>query len=223
MSKDKQIYQRILDAIVERQLPPGERLPEDKLAEAFGISRTGVRKVLHRLSLERFVTIEPNKGAHVSRPSKQEAREVFASRALIEPQLMPDVVTHWNASHSQHFRTLVQQESHAVEHGPLSRSIQLTAQFHYELAFIAKNSVLAEFIEQLCYRSSLVIAVYGSQASVSCDCGHHDQLLDLLDNKDSDGAVNWMKRHIEHIQHSLNLEESQDSQIDFMRLFAEEK
>ena len=65
MSKDEKIYQKILSAIVEHQLPPGSKLPEDKLADAFGVSRTGVRKVLQRLAIERFVTIQANRGAHV--------------------------------------------------------------------------------------------------------------------------------------------------------------
>ncbi len=43
MSSDEKIYQKILKAIVEHQLPPGSRLPEDKLSEAFGVSRTGIR------------------------------------------------------------------------------------------------------------------------------------------------------------------------------------
>ena len=60
---DEKIYNKILKSIVEHELPPGARLPEDKLAEVFGKSRTSIRKVLQRLALERIVTIEPNKGA----------------------------------------------------------------------------------------------------------------------------------------------------------------
>lgn len=59
MSNDEKVYQKLLRAIVEHKLEPGVRLPEDKLSEAFGISRTGIRKVLQRLAIERFVVIEP--------------------------------------------------------------------------------------------------------------------------------------------------------------------
>ena len=37
------VYQALLTAIVEQRLPPGSRLPEEALAIAFGISRTGIR------------------------------------------------------------------------------------------------------------------------------------------------------------------------------------
>ena len=38
--KDESIYQALMTAIVEHQLPPGSKLPEEALAEVFGVSRT---------------------------------------------------------------------------------------------------------------------------------------------------------------------------------------
>lgn len=220
MSSDVEIYQKILGAIVEHQLPPGVRLPEDKLSEAFGVSRTGIRKVLQRLALERFVTIQTNKGAHVSRPSEKEAKEVFASRILLEPQLIKDVISNWNHDLSAQFREKVKQERIADEEKDLAKGIQLTAQFHYELAKLADNTVLAEFIEQLCYRSSLVVAAYGSKNSISCECGDHEEILDLLDKGLVEEAQIWMKHHLEHIRSSLSINVTSDTSINFITLFS---
>ncbi|WGY44961.1 GntR family transcriptional regulator [Vibrio sp. ABG19] len=221
MSNDEKIYQKMLKAIVEHQLPPGERLPEDKLSEVFGVSRTGIRKVLQRLALERFVVIQPNKGAQVNRPSRQEAEEVLDSRILLEPLLMQDVSENWNLKVSKRFRDIVAQEKQAERDNNLTRSIQLTAQFHYELARIGNNRVLAEFIEQLCYRSSLVIAAYGTRESVSCDCGDHIELIDLLDQRKVAQAQQWMRHHLQHIKQSISLTGKQEAQIDFNSLFAQ--
>ncbi|WOD09168.1 GntR family transcriptional regulator [Marinomonas sp. GJ51-6] len=220
MSNDEKIYQQILKAIVEHQLPPGARLPEDRLSEAFGVSRTGIRKVLQRLALEHFVVIAKNKGAQVNNPSKEEAIEVLNSRILIEPQLVPELLQHWKPIHSKRFRDMVIEERHAEEQGQLADSIQLTARFHYELAALSGNRVIASFVEQLCYRSSLILAAYGTKGSVSCDCGDHAQLLDILDNGEPDIAQQWMKQHLQHIKASLILESKTEENIDFQRLFA---
>lgn len=56
------IYRAVSDAIVEQRLKPGARLREDALAEVFGISRTGIRKILQRLALEQLVTLTPRRG-----------------------------------------------------------------------------------------------------------------------------------------------------------------
>ena len=63
------IYRAVSDAIVEQRLKPGARLREDALAEVFGISRTGIRKILQRLALEQLVTLTPRRGASVTRPT----------------------------------------------------------------------------------------------------------------------------------------------------------
>jgi len=221
MLTDDEIYQKILKAIVEHQLPPGTRLPEDKLSEAFGRSRTGIRKVLQRLAIERVVEIKPNKGAQVSSPSEQEAEEVFASRILIEPILMPDLLSRWTKNNALHFRKMVEAEHLAEQQGDLAQSIQLTAKFHYELAQCAGNSVMAEFIGQLCNRSSLIIAAYGSNKSVSCDCGDHGELLDLIDANNERQAIKWMEHHLLTIKGSLTLKSKSNQAINFHQLFTE--
>ncbi|PMH44455.1 GntR family transcriptional regulator [Vibrio sp. 10N.286.49.B3] len=220
MLTDDKIYQKILKSIVEHQLPPGTRLPEDKLSEAFGKSRTTIRKVLQRLALERIVSIEPNKGAHVNNPSIKEAEEVLQSRIMLEPLLVKSISDNWTSANSVHFRNMVEEEKLAAKNQDQAALIQLTAQFHYELAHLSGNSVMAEFIEQLCYRSSLIIAAYGTRHSVSCDCGDHVELINLLDDNNIQQATVWMEKHLVHIKSSLQLGPIKKQTINFQQLFS---
>ena len=80
---DADIYERVVSAILDHRLPPGTRIVEDKLASAFGVSRTRIRPVLVRLANEQVVTLTPNRGATIAQPSEQEAREVFEVRRLL--------------------------------------------------------------------------------------------------------------------------------------------
>ena len=43
-SRDEKIVRELLQAIIDRRLRPGARLPEDSLGEAFKVSRTTIRK-----------------------------------------------------------------------------------------------------------------------------------------------------------------------------------
>ncbi len=79
--KDESIFQALMTAIVEHQLLPGSKLPEEALAEVFGVSRTGIRKVLQRLAAVQMVTLTPKRGAHVASPTVEEARHIFRTRA----------------------------------------------------------------------------------------------------------------------------------------------
>ena len=76
----EETYERIWSAIMDHSLPPETRLVEQRLCEIFGLGRTRLRQVLQRLAHERVVTLMPNRGAMVARPSVREAREVFAAR-----------------------------------------------------------------------------------------------------------------------------------------------
>ncbi|HXH02788.1 MAG TPA: GntR family transcriptional regulator, partial [Candidatus Competibacteraceae bacterium] len=113
LPRDETIYQNIFQAILEHQLMPGVRLPEDALAETFGVSRTVIRKVLHRLALERLVTIQPNRGACVAMPSVKEARDVFAARRLVESAALESVVALASREQLRELRRLVERERRA--------------------------------------------------------------------------------------------------------------
>ena len=63
--RSAELYASIVSAVVEHRLAPGTRLREEKLAVLFEVSRTQVRKVLHRLELEGLVKREPNRGVTV--------------------------------------------------------------------------------------------------------------------------------------------------------------
>jgi DNA-binding GntR family transcriptional regulator len=79
--KDESIFQALMTAIVEHQLLPGSKLPEEALSGVFGVSRTGIRKVLQRLAAVQMVTLTPKRGAHVASPTVEEAQHIFRTRA----------------------------------------------------------------------------------------------------------------------------------------------
>lgn len=220
MPTDEHIYQQMRNAIVEHQLIPGTRLPEDKLSDAFGVSRTVTRKVLQRLALERFVTLQANKGAFVTQPTEKESLDVLNTRIMLEPLLIPAIVANWSDAHSHRFRAMIKQENQANAKHQHEQAIQLTARFHFELAYLADNAIMANYIEQLCYRSSLIIAAYGSHSSVSCDCDDHAQLISLFEQQDTVAAQNWMVRHLDNIKASIQFEKDASVDVDFQALFA---
>ncbi|PHN38957.1 GntR family transcriptional regulator [Pseudomonas amygdali] len=217
--RDEQIYQHVLEAIVEHRLAPGTRLPEDALAEVFEISRTGIRKVLQRLALERLVTLRLKRGAEVAQPSAQEAQDVLGARQLIEPALMADIAARAGGQRLESLRALCEQEHEAQHAGRHSEAIQLSARFHVQLSALAGNQVLTEQVAQLTTRSSLIVAVYGSRRSVGCDCGQHVDLLTLLEAGQGEQAREWMAEHLRRIRASLNVDAPVSETVDFHSIF----
>ena len=217
--KSQKIMLCISQAIVERRLMPGERLPEDALSETFGVSRTVIRKVLHQLAMTRLIELHPNKGAQVATPDQQEAKDVFDARELIEVHLTPLVVKNLNDGHVKTLNNIVKKEHQSQKNGLQYEAISLSAQFHNQLALIANNGVLSDLVMQLTARSSLIIALYGNKHSVGGDCGEHCELVELLKTGETEQAQLWQAKHIQQIYASLQFTEQKRNSSDFKKVF----
>jgi DNA-binding GntR family transcriptional regulator len=71
------VYERLLAAIVDGTLAPGERLRDAELATWLGASRTPVREALARLEHEELVESAPNRWTRVSPLRRQTAAEGY--------------------------------------------------------------------------------------------------------------------------------------------------
>jgi DNA-binding GntR family transcriptional regulator len=71
------VTQALRSAIVRGLLPPGTPLRQDRLAEAFGISRVPLRESLRELAGEGLVVLEAHKGAIVASLSLDELDELY--------------------------------------------------------------------------------------------------------------------------------------------------
>ncbi|MGO2131430.1 MAG: GntR family transcriptional regulator [Halomonas sp.] len=214
------IYLSISDAIIEHRLKPGARLREDALADVFGVSRTGIRKILQRLALEQLVTLTPRRGASVTRPTADEARDVFEARQMIECGLMLNVARRASRDDIKVLRDIAQREREALRSGERSAAIKLSAEFHGRLASISGNAVLSNFVEGLCSRSSLILAVYGNAGHLGCESHDHDDLIGLLENREGDKAQIFMGNHLKAIEASLSIREDEDELPDLYQVFA---
>lgn len=218
--KDEVIYHALLNAIVEHQLLPGTKLPEEALADVFGVSRTGIRKVLQRLAAVQMITLAPKRGAQVATPSVEEAQQIFRTRSLLECANLPQVVAHCQPSHCAALEKGVQAEDKAHQDQNGAEAIRLSAAFHIQLQAISGNAVLTGMVSQLTLRSSLVIAAYGAPWQQGCRCHDHQQLIALLREKNTAALTSEMQRHFDDITANLRFDRDDSVTPDFSRLFA---
>lgn len=219
VARDDQIYKDILQAIIDRRLKPGTRLPEDSLGDAFKVSRTIIRKALQRLAAQRLVTILPKRGAHVAQPSQQEARDVFYARRIVEPAIVGEILRNKESDAYRQLRIIAKKELKARNSGDWREEIYLSARFHVQLAIATGNEFLSEQVAHLTSITSLIISLYGSSESLGCKCGEHPELLDLLDEGKEKAAKKWLEMHLDKIYQSLKTDHDEASEIDFLALF----
>lgn len=79
-----QVYEELLDAIVERRLPPGTRLVPSTLARELGVSPTPVKLALERLSADGLVTDRSRRGMFVAQLDSNQIGALFEARLFLE-------------------------------------------------------------------------------------------------------------------------------------------
>jgi len=191
-------------AIHERRLPPGVRLAEGELSEIYGVSRTIVRAGLQALAHAHLVTIRPNRGACVARPSPNEAREVFEARELLEPRTAREAARRATAADVAGLRAHCLAEHAALDSRRHGEALRLSGEFHTKIARIAGQRTLLDFIEGLVARSALVIALYWTKESARCDGHSHAALIDAIARGDGDEAEGIMRSHLVDIYSGLD-------------------
>ncbi|MGB3339397.1 MAG: GntR family transcriptional regulator [Devosia sp.] len=202
------IRDHLRDAIVDRRLAPGTKLNEAEVGTLFDVSRTVVRAALQALAFEGLVKTERNRGAFVANPTPEEARQVFASRRLIEPGLATAAAERITSGEIAAFRERLLHESELLhQRGPTARRAEIHASgdFHLLLAKVAGNTILLRFMEELVARSSLVIALYGRTGASSCGHGDHASILAALEERNGEHAARLLLAHIDHIEADLDL------------------
>jgi len=201
------IRDHIRNAIVDRRLGPGTKLSEHEVGALFDASRTVARAALQMLSFEGLVRTERNRGAFVANPTPEEAKQVFASRRLIEPGIAAQACVKIEPADRSRFEDQLAAESHFLAmRGPEARrsEIKASGDFHLLLAMVVGNPILLRFMEELVARSSLVIALYGRSGVSACGHSEHLEIWDAVRSRDASQAGRLIIRHIDHIEADLD-------------------
>ena len=202
---EEDILRQIEQAILDHRLPPGTKLKEVQLTEVFGVKRGTIRKVLTRLANSRLVVQLPNRGASVAKPSAEEGRDLFAARRAIESAIIEILVDKNSPEIVDQLRQLLEAEQSAYQHGDNKRALDLSVDFHRQLAMLAGNSVMLEFLNDIIRRTPLVILTHlGSDSENRCRNQEHEAIVDAIANGDATKASRIMNEHLLHIENQIS-------------------
>lgn len=201
----RRIMDALTKAVCEQRMAPGTRLVEAQLVDAFGANRNHVRSALQRLALRRVVTIESNRGASISSPSVNEARDIFTARSVIEKGVVELVCQHNTAPAIKRLRQHIELELKALNRGVREDIILTSGDFHLLLAKLSGSEVLTDLLRDLITRSSLILALYQRVSTDKFGCDEHEALIDSIEKGDVGAAIERMKHHLTHIEAGLNL------------------
>jgi DNA-binding GntR family transcriptional regulator len=190
------VYEIIRDGILQGAFAPGERLRQDELAEAIGVSRIPVRSALLQLESDGLIQFNPYKGAVVTKLSSDEMREIYELRAVLESHALRKAVNAMTPEKLAHLEQLAR-ELNEIKDG--EEFLNRRNDFYRELYDREHQARTVDLIERLraeagrywLERKVEYVSVPGQR--------DHLQLIEFIQAGDIDGAVAWLQDHLHRV------------------------
>lgn len=189
------VYEVLREAILSGAFSPGERLRQEALATAIGVSRLPVRAALLRLDAEGLVEFHPRRGAVVQTLTHDEITEIYELRDLLETYALRKSMQRMTPERIARLRELAEQLDAEAEGDPF---VDMRVRFYRELYDAEGAPRLTELIEGL--RSSVGRYLLGWRVSASgTNHGHHTQLVEHVAKGDVERAERWLRKHLREV------------------------
>lgn len=199
-SEVEDVLRRVL---MSGRLKAGTKLGEAKLAGLFGVSRERVRAALKRLSHDRLVQIERNRGAFVIQADLGDARAIYEARRILESGIMLRLVECVGAAELARLRRHVALEAKLRNGRDRAANVRLAGEFHLLMAQMVGNPMIVRQLQELIGRSTSIVTLFEPETAASCSCEEHKLVLDALAKRDSQGVVRAMTSHLSLIETRL--------------------
>ena len=143
-----QVYERILEAITDRTLLPGQRVRQNELADKLGVSRQPVSHALHILHRQGLLAESGRRGFEVTQLDPQRIRQLYEVRSAIDAlaaKLAAERSKH-DAAGRARLEAALRDGRLADGQTPLGQLIAFDVDFHRTIYHLAGNPAIEEMI-----------------------------------------------------------------------------
>lgn len=195
------VYETLRERILDQSEPPGATLTEAAIVLRFGVARPTAKLAIERLVAEGLLRRERHHAAHVPDLSRDDIRDLYDARALVEPEAMAALAREGRipaAALAAHRALLDSTRS--------GRSIaREDAEFHRSLVAAQPSPRLTRLHELLMGEIELCIGQVQANHLLSAGrvAEQHQGILDAVTAGDTELARRRALQHIENARDAL--------------------
>jgi DNA-binding GntR family transcriptional regulator len=192
-----QVFERLRNAIIALELPPGAPLSRAELAGQFGVSSTPVRDALMRLEEEGLVDVFPQHATVVSRVDVGRAEQAHFLRQALELEIVRMLA-------EQHDQALVIRLDHAIalqqqfaKAGDFESFIAADNDFHAQLYAAAGKQDLWTLVRSRSGHIDRLRRLHlPSPGKAQNIVRHHKLITRAIEAGDADAAQQHLRKHL---------------------------
>lgn len=190
-------YEKLRDMVLTLELPPGTVINEQALATELGLGRMPVREAIARLALDRFVTVQPRRGAVVTGFTLEDVLDMFDAREAIECGVAHIAAIRATPEDVERLRRLVHGADRARAGTDHEAFLHDDHEIHATLIHMVRNPLLQDAADRLlAHNLRFWRSYWSSRPAKHATMVSHTSLLEALQQHDPDRAVEAMRQHI---------------------------
>jgi len=193
------VYKTLLDDIRAGRIQPGDRIREEDVAQALGVSRTPVREALQQLQARRLVELAPGRGIVVVKLTMQQVMELYAMREVLEGAAARFAAQYALPAEISIMEELLSEFEGASEDAP--RLAHINYLLHRTIYEAARNRYMHEALNNLEDALSLLQnTTFSLPERHQSACLEHREIVAAIAARDSDAAEAASRHHIREAQ-----------------------
>ncbi|MFZ0240397.1 MAG: GntR family transcriptional regulator [Desulfobacterales bacterium] len=192
-----QIADALREMIMIGELKNGDKINENDLCTAMGISKTPLREALRVLSAENLISLVPNRGAYVTKPSTAEIKEMFAVMSVLEGVCARAAVAKMTPADFVHLEELHAELEEKFNCRDQEEYIRINNRYHSFVQELAGNRTLNQIVTGL--RKKILLYRFQSLSlpgRFEDSIQEHRELLEAFRNRSASKAEKIMKNHL---------------------------
>lgn len=217
---EAKIYDRLWRTMAERKLRPGTKLREDVIGDAFGVSRTVVRKILIILEQEGVVDLPVNRGAFVTTPTATDAQAIHEAFAMVVSHLIGQLVApdaELSAEQQALLDEHIEAQTSADVAGDVISGHVLAGEFWILLAAIHGNAILAHLVARLFIQYVFALILFQRGAFHGDRAKFQREVVKLIIEKKHEKLAALVNGYLSSLRQSMVFDEG-EGEVDLRAL-----
>ena len=192
-----ELVDRLQSMIINSDLKPGTKVPEKRLCEQFGVSRTPLREALKVLASDGLVRLEPNRGAWVTQVTEEEVEEVFPVLGALEALSGELACKHISDAEIEEVRALHAEMIESYESRDLDAYFTINQKIHRAILKAARNGTLTTSCQALSLRMQRARYLANMTEGRWFDAvQEHEKILEYLVARDAPNLAATLLQHM---------------------------
>jgi DNA-binding GntR family transcriptional regulator len=196
LSRADYVYQWLREQMRSGGFAPGDRLREVELAARLGVSRTPIREAIRRLASDGLVEGAPSRGVMFIELDKQQVREIYALRAVLEGAAARLAAQHASDDEIAMMRELVG-NADSIKNSPEAHG-RNNRILHQAICEAAHNRYLVQALTQLSDTLGLLPGTTFQVPGRPFEArNEHLPMIAAIERRDADEAERLARQHIQ--------------------------